>query len=143
MPNNPPKQKKTKKRHAVSVGDIVRIQSAMIYSIGVIGEVTHVLSKDQVVVKGMAMGDQDWEGLSWVIYTYKPSGLTKGGSPKEDYWPHITKVMFRSAPKPPKPQKKVLPPRVIETTDELIEHLASGNHRERVIIAPTATEKSA
>jgi hypothetical protein len=60
---------------------------------------------------------------------------------------YITKVMYRAAPKPSKAPKKVLPPKVIETTEQLIEHLETGNSKEPIILAhvnlPTIDEAGA
>lgn len=145
---NATKKKKAsdkKKRHDIGVGDLVMFHTLETHMFGTLGEVTHVLSKDQVVARCLSPSNTSFSDsdMHIVLHTFEPKGHTKGGDEKSYFTNYVTRVIHQAQPKPVKPKqpRPVTPPRVIESADELIEHLAKGDSKERIIIAPTATEK--
>lgn len=137
------KAKKPKKRFEVGVGDLVMFYTAEQHMFGILGEITHVLDADHAVVRCLAPNNGGFAGIQTVLLTYRPSGVNKDGDEKHYFAQYITRVVHRAAPAAPKPPKTVLPPKVIETTEQLIEHLEKGDSKERIILPHNNTEKSA
>lgn len=136
------KTKKPKKRFDVGVGDLVMFYTCESHMFGGIGEITHVLDRDQVVVRCLSPGNTGFTNIPTVLLTYKPTGTNKDGEEKHYFAQYVTRVVHRAAPVAPRPPKTVLPPKVIETTEQLIEHLEKGDSKERIIL-PHNTELSA
>lgn len=133
----PKKKKKKAKRHNVNVGDMVMFYAPNTYQYGMLGEITHVLSNQRVVALCLAPQDEDYENQYIVLETAKPLGTRPSGEERWRYTNHITKVVVRATPLPPKPPKKIIPPKVIETQEELLEHLRSESTDKVVLqIAP-------
>lgn len=133
MPSQQSPKKKKPKRHRVNVGDMVMMYTPSQHTTGVLGEVTHLLDKKRVVVKCMAPNDSDFTGHHIVLETAKPTGKAPNGEERHYYASYITRVAVRVKPKPPKQPKVVLPPKVIESQEELLEHLRSDS-REKVVL---------
>lgn len=142
-----PKKSAKNKRHVVGIGDLVMFHTMETHMFGTLGKVIAVVNDDLVVVKCLSPGNRSFSeaGMTVSLFTYEPKGTTKDGDNKSYFSNYITEIVHRVDPKPVKPKKPkvVKPPRVIQTPDELIEHLAAGDHKERIIIAPTATELTA
>jgi hypothetical protein len=127
------KKKKRPPRHRVSVGDMVMFYTPNQHMTGVLGEVTDVLRNQRVVAKCLAPNDTDYEDQYVVLRTRKPEGVGSNGEEKHFYACYVTKVIVRAQPKPPKEPKKLLPAKVIETTEELLDHLHSDS-KEKVVV---------
>lgn len=133
-----PTKKKTKKtkRHRVDVGDMVMFYTPNTHMYGTLGRITNVLDDKHVVVKCLAPNDEDYGNQLVVLRTSEPQGQTPNGEDKWRYSCYITKVVVRVAAAPPpksKKPKQVLPAKVIETQQELLEHLESDS-RQKVVL---------
>lgn len=136
MPTTTAKKKKPKKRHAVNVGDIVAFHSHFAHMSGTVGEVTHTLNQDQVVVRALAPQYEQYSDQSWVVLTYKPRGTLPDGDEKWEHSLFINKIIHHVTA-PPTPKAKVKKPaKVVSGLDGLAEALSSGEKHTEVVFVP-------
>lgn len=137
----PKKKKKPRVRHVVHKGDIVRFHSPLEFQSGVIGTVVATPSKNWCVVKGMGARFEDWDGQHWVVRTQKPTGKTAEGEPKSEYALWIRKVLIRVTEYVPPTKPPKLPTKVINTAEQLLEHMKSGSQEKFVYRPDDTTEE--
>lgn len=111
------------KRIEVNIGDLVQFKSPVQHMSGIIGTVEHILSKNQVLVRGIAPADEEYKPHLWVCETRR----YKTGNHYLDEWTfQLTKVLNRARPLPPKP---VVPKRVVSLdTEEDVVAALTGAH---------------
>lgn len=134
-------KKKHVKRHKVAKGDIVQYYSSIGNVTGTMGEVLGHLSKNEVLVRGIA-GDSDYGTHTFVIDPREYDVNNWAGKGQNPYYKYfIVRVVHRVNAKPKKNKSpKARTVHLLETHEQLAAALTGAvdvNPRDHVVLAVT------